>query len=125
MNVRYPDGATINTCTDRRRGVPSKIRLDKFVHVVSGRRRAVSTASSRQVSPSSLPSIVSLPQSRSLSSIVLGPWQTALLPLGTNFGDSGSSLSGELMLAKPHFSKESVGRLNPQLFAIRGVMRSV
>ena len=79
----------------------------------------------RQVSRSSLPSIVSLPQSRSLSSIVLGPCQTALLPLGTSLGDSGSSLSGEPMLAKPHFSKESVRRLNPQLFVIGGVMRSV
>ena len=29
------------------------------------------------------------------------------------------------MLAKPHFSKESVRRLNPQLFVIGGVMRSV
>ena len=29
------------------------------------------------------------------------------------------------MLAKPHFSKESVGRLNPQLSMISGGMRSV
>ena len=29
------------------------------------------------------------------------------------------------MLAKPHFSKESVRRLNPQLFMISGVIRSV
>ena len=115
-------GSTANTCSDRRRDTV-QTHIGSHVRVIPrgepGRpQHPVARFPTFLPSP---PPTRHLRKSCSLISTVLQSCRTALLTLGRGSRDSGSSLSDEPMLEKPHSSREFARRPNPRSFAIGGV----
>ena len=122
-DFEHPDGATANTCPDRRGEQPSKIHLGSRVRVVPRAGGGPGHASGLQHPVTRFPSFFHPPtqhlqKSCSLISIVLQSCRSALLTLGRSSRDSGFSLSDEPTLEKPHSYREFARRPNPQSFAI-------